>query len=64
MFPNFQRAAEGILNDVFRQRQIMDPKYAGERRDQSRNGGLRTGENESQTIGCGNKFRGVSRIVA
>ena len=32
--PRLQRAAEGVLDDVFRQRQIVDSEHAGEDRDQ------------------------------
>src|SRR5277367_310260 len=31
--PDFQRAAEGVLYDVFRQREVVDSEDAGERRD-------------------------------
>src|SRR5262249_9495069 len=32
-FPHFQRAAEGVLHDVFRQREIVDSKDASQGRD-------------------------------
>src|SRR5262249_16051877 len=32
-FPHFQRAAEGVLYDVFCQREIVDSKDASQRRD-------------------------------